>query len=120
MALSRREKRIIRQKRVRVKVRGSAAQPRLCVFRGLKHISVQVIDDLAGHTLLAASTLSPELKGKLKKTSDKEAAKEVGKLIGQKCKDKGIAKVVFDRNGFLFHGRVKAVAEGAREAGLKF
>jgi large subunit ribosomal protein L18 len=120
MGLSRREKRVVRQVRVRDKVRGTKERPRLCVYRSLKHISVQVIDDIQAHTLIAVSTLSPELKGKLKKTADKAAAKEVGKLAGEKCKDKNIKKVVFDRNGFLFHGRIKAVADGAREAGLEF
>jgi large subunit ribosomal protein L18 len=120
MVLARREKRIIRQKRVRNKVLGTTERPRLCVYRSLKHISAQVIDDSKGHTVLSLTTLSPELKEKLKKTSDKQAAKELGMLIGQKCKEKNINKVVFDRNGFLYHGRVKAVADGAREAGLKF
>lgn len=120
MKLSRREKRIIRQIRVRKRVQGTSERPRLCVFRSHKHIYVQVIDDTKGHTLLAISTLSPELRDKLKKTSDKSAAKEIGKAIAQKCLEKGITKVVFDRNGFLYHGRVQAVAEGAREAGLNF
>jgi large subunit ribosomal protein L18 len=120
MALTRRQKRLIRQKRVRTRVKGSAERPRLCVYRSLKHISAQLIDDSRGHTLLALSTLSKEMKGKVKKTRSKEAAKELGKLLGEKCLEKGIQNVVFDRNGFLFHGRVKAVADGAREAGLKF
>ena len=120
MSLSRREKRIIRRKRVRTQVRGSAERPRLCVYRSLRNISAQLIDDMQGHTLVALSTLSPELKGKLKKPGNKDAAKELGKLVAEKCKEKGIKKVVFDRNGFLFHGRVKAVADGAREAGLEF
>jgi large subunit ribosomal protein L18 len=120
MALSRNEKRVIRQKRVRRKVRGRTDRPRLCVYRSLKHIYVQVIDDAAGRTLLAASTLSPELKGKLKSTKNKDAAKEVGKLVAEKAKAAGIVKVVFDRNGFLFHGRVKLLADAAREAGLEF
>jgi len=120
MALNRQEKRVIRQRRVRRKVRGSAQRPRLCVFRSLAHIYVQVIDDAAGKTLIAASTLSPELKGKLKSTKDKEAAKQVGKLLAEKAKAAGISQVVFDRNGFLYHGRIKFLADAAREAGLEF
>ncbi len=120
MSLTRRQKRVIRQKRVRTKVLGSTERPRLCVYRSLKNISAQLIDDSKGHTVLALSTLSPELKAKIKKGTNKDAAKELGKMLADKCKEKGIAQVVFDRNGFLFHGRVKAVADGAREAGLKF
>ncbi|HUT54040.1 MAG TPA: 50S ribosomal protein L18 [bacterium] len=120
MALNSVEKRIIRQRRVRRKVRGVAQRPRLCVFRSTKHIYVQVIDDAAGKTLAAASTLSPELKGKLKSTKDKDAAKEVGKLVAEKAQAAGIKKVVFDRNGFLYHGRIKLLADAAREAGLEF
>jgi len=120
MGMARKERRKIRQVRVRKNVRGSAERPRLCVFKSLQHIYAQVIDDNEGRTLVAISTLSPELKKELKKSKDKKAAKEVGKLIGTKCKEKGIKKVVFDRNGFIYHGRVKALAEGAREAGLEF
>mgnify|MGYP000377391383 FL=1 len=108
-----------RQARVRKKVRGTDTKPRLCVFRSNKHTYVQVISDQSGRTLAAASTLSPELRD-LDKTGNKDAAKRVGELIGRKCKELGIETVVFDRNGFLYHGRVRAVAEGAREAGLKF
>ena len=107
-----------RKRSIRKKVEGSVARPRLSVYRSLNHIYAQVIDDVSGKTLVAASTLSPELKdGKGKK---KELAKEVGKLLAKKCKDQKIAAVVFDRNGFMYHGRVAAVAEGAREGGLKF
>lgn len=120
MKLSRRERREIRQIRVRKKVRGTPERPRLCVFRSQKHIYAQVIDDTIGHTLVAVSSLSPEFKGKLKKTGDKSAAQEIGKAIAQKCLAKGIKKVVFDRNGFLYHGRVQALADAAREAGLEF
>jgi len=120
MKLSRKEKRLIRQARVRKKVRGDLNRPRLCVFRSHKHIYVQIIDDTQGHTLLTVSSLSPEFKGKLKKTGDKTAAKEIGKAVAKKCLEKGINKVVFDRNGFLYHGRVKTIADAAREAGLKF
>ena len=104
-----------RQVRVRGKLRGDAARPRLCVFRSEKHIYVQVISDETGETLLTTSTLTPEVRGRLQKTTNVAAAKIVGKL----CIEKGIKAAVFDRNGFLYHGRVRAVAEGAREAGLK-
>jgi len=120
MKTGRREKRVIRQIRVRKNVRGTAQRPRLCVFRSDKHIYAQIIDDSLGHTLLTVSSLSPDLKGKLKKTGNKEAAKAVGNAVAQKCLEKGIKQVVFDRNGFLYHGRVQVVAEAAREAGLKF
>ncbi len=110
----------IRQRRVRKRVRGTAARPRLCVFRSNKHIYTQVIADDDGKTLVAISTLTPELRERLKKTGNAAAAHEVGKLVGQACLEKGISSVVFDRNGWLYHGRVKALADGAREAGLKF
>ena len=107
-----------RHYRLRRRLSGTAERPRLAVFRSLNHIYAQVIDDVSGKTLAAASTLSPELaKGKGKK---KELAKEVGKLVAKKCQEAKIATVVFDRNGFMYHGRVAAVAEGAREGGLKF
>ena len=110
--------RLRRKAHIRKKVEGSQERPRLSVYRSLNHIYAQVIDDVSGKTLAAASTLSPELKdGKGKK---KELAKEVGKLVAKKCQEKQIAAVVFDRNGFMYHGRVAAVAEGAREGGLKF
>ncbi len=120
MALNRLEKRSIRQKRVRKKVRGTTERPRLCVYRSLNHFYVQVIDDVQGKTLVAASTLDKDLKGDLASTRDKEAAKAVGKKVAQKSKAAGIEQVVFDRNGFLYHGRIKLLAEAAREAGLKF
>jgi len=114
------ERRKIRQRRVRRKVKGTSDRPRLCVFRSLGHIYAQVIDDVEGKTLTSASTISPELKGKFKGSVNKEAAKAVGALVAEKSKEAGISKVVFDRNGFLYHGRVKALADGAREAGLEF
>jgi len=101
-------------------VKGTSERPRLCVYKSLKNIYVQVIDDDQGKTLAAASTLSPELKGKLKSSRDVEAAKAVGKLLAEKTKSAGIDKVVFDRNGFLYHGRLKQLAEAAREGGLEF
>ena len=107
-----------RKAHIRKRVEGSTERPRLSVYRSLNHIYAQVIDDTSGKTLAAASTLSAELKdGKGKK---KEQAKEVGKLVAKKCKDAKIEAVVFDRNGFMYHGRIAAVAEGAREGGLKF
>lgn len=109
-----------RRERVRKKIVGTDERPRLCVYRSLKHIYAQVISDESGRTLVAASTLSKGLREKLEKTKSTGAAREVGRLIAQKCKEKGIHKVIFDRNGFLYHGRVKALAEGAREGGLIF
>ena len=112
------ELRLRRKAHIRKKVEGSQERPRLSVYRSLNHIYAQVIDDTSGKTLAAASTLSPELKdGKGKK---RELAKEVGKLVAKKCQAAQIAAVVFDRNGFMYHGRIAAVAEGAREGGLKF
>ncbi len=109
-----------RKKRVRKKIRGTPERPRLCVYRSLKHIYAQIIDDVAGRTLVAASTLDKELRGKLDGLKKTEKAREVGKLIAKRAIEKGIKKVVFDRNGFLYHGRVKALADGAREGGLEF
>lgn len=107
-----------RKQRIRKKLSGTAGRPRLSIHRSLNHIYVQAIDDMTGSTLLSAS--SSELKGKTKGTGNKEAAKLVGELIAQKCKEKGIETVVFDRSGYIYHGRVKALAEAARAAGLKF
>jgi len=112
--------RALRKKRVRKRVKGTDASPRLCIYRSSKHLYVQVVSDESGQTLATASTLSAELRTTLKKTATVEAAKGVGTLIAQKCQEKGIHRVVFDRNGFLYHGRVRAVAEAAREAGLQF
>ncbi|PLV55651.1 50S ribosomal protein L18 [Thermotoga sp. SG1] len=117
---SRNERRIRRHRRVRKKVFGTPERPRLCVFRSNKHIYAQIIDDTIGHTLVSASTLDPELREKLQKTWNIEAAKEVGLLIGKRAIEKGIKKVVFDRGGYKYHGRIKALADGAREAGLEF
>ncbi|MGO9058829.1 MAG: 50S ribosomal protein L18 [Candidatus Binataceae bacterium] len=120
MASERVENRLARQSRVRRKVRGNEQVPRLSVYRSLHHIYVQVISDESGRTLVAASTLSPDLRGALKGTRDLSAAKLVGKTIAARCQEKGINQVIFDRNGFLYHGRIKALADAAREAGLKF
>ncbi|WP_208026687.1 50S ribosomal protein L18 [Rhabdothermincola sediminis] len=117
-AKQKREARIRRHRRVRKQVRGTAARPRLAVFRSNRHISAQVIDDVAGRTLAAASTLEPELRGA--GTGNKVAAAAVGRLVAERAKAAGVDKVVFDRGGFLYHGRVAAVADAAREAGLEF
>jgi large subunit ribosomal protein L18 len=109
-----------RKNRVRKKVNGNPACPRLNVFRSNKHMYAQIIDDVSGRTRVAASTRSPELKGKLKGTGNREAAKQVGLLVARQCLAQQITRVVFDRNGFLYHGRVKALADSAREGGLKF
>ncbi len=110
--------RLKRSKRLRKKIVGNPDMPRLCVFRSLNHIYAQAIDDKSGKTLISASSL--EVKEKAKKTGNREAAKLVGELIAEKCKQKGIDAVRFDRSGYLYHGRVKALAEAARAAGLKF
>lgn len=109
-----------RRRRIRMKVVGSAQKPRLCVYRSENHIYAQAIDDAHGRTLVAASSLDTEVRGKLKSAGNKDAAKVVGELVARKCKEKGIETVVFDRGGYLYHGRVKALAEAARAAGLKF
>jgi large subunit ribosomal protein L18 len=105
---------------IRKRIHGTADRPRLCVYKSEKHIYVQIIDDDKGHTLVAASTLDKEIRDTLKKTWNKEAAREVGKLAGKKALEKGIKKVVFDRGGYRYHGRIKELADGAREAGLEF
>jgi len=112
--------RVRKHERVRKRIKGTTERPRLNVFRSLHHIYAQVIDDTTGKTLVAASTLDPAVKGKLKSYGNKDAAKEVGKLVAQKAVDAGIKQVVFDRGGYLYHGRVKELAEAAREAGLEF
>ena len=114
------EARARRRKRVRKKVKGTAERPRLSVFRSLRHIYAQVIVDTTGQTLTSASTLNKEIRGTLRQTGNTEAAKKVGELIARRSIDKGITEVVFDRDGYLFHGRVKALAEAAREHGLIF
>ncbi len=109
--------RLKRHKRVRAKIKGTAERPRLNVFRSSTNIYAQLIDDVAGVTLAAASTLDKEISGN---GGNKEAAKKVGKLIAERAAQKNITEVVFDRGGYIFHGRVKELAEGAREGGLKF
>ena len=116
--LEKQQKRYRRHKRIRAKISGTAEVPRLCVFRSNKHIYAQLVDDEKGKTLVAVSDL--EIETKKKKITKKEKALEVGKLIAKKAMEKKIKKVVFDRGGYKYHGRVKALAEGAREGGLKF
>ena len=107
-----------RHRRVRKKVRGTPERPRLAVFRSNRHVSAQVIDDLNGRTLAAASTLEAELRGQ--PTGNVTAATAVGQLLGSRARAAGVTRVVFDRGGFLYHGRVAAVAEAARQTGLEF
>jgi large subunit ribosomal protein L18 len=112
--------RLRRKKSIRKRISGSAERPRLSVFRSRMHIYAQVIDDASGRTLAEASTLSPELRGQGEGKKKSEMAQLVGKLVAQRCLEKEIESVVFDRNGFIYHGRIKAVADAAREGGLKF
>jgi large subunit ribosomal protein L18 len=109
-----------RHRRVRGKVEGTAQRPRLNIFRSLDNIYAQVIDDVAGHTLASASTVDKEAAKQVAGKNKVEAAKIVGKLLGERAKTAGINSVVFDRGGYRYHGRVAALAEGAREAGLEF
>jgi large subunit ribosomal protein L18 len=109
-----------RKLRIRRKIQGTSERPRLSVFRSLKHIYAQVVDDVAGKTLAHASTLSKDVKPQAGDATKSDAAKLVGKTIAAQLKAKGVTKVVFDRNGYLYHGRIKALAEAAREAGLEF
>ena len=112
--------RLKRHKRVRAKISGTADRPRLCVYRSNAHISAQIIDDVNGITLVAASSLDKELKAELENGGNKEAAKKVGEVLAKRALEKGIEVVCFDRGGFLYHGRVAELAAGAREGGLKF
>jgi len=109
-----------RHTRLRVKVVGTASRPRLCVFRSLKHIYVQVIDDSSGRTLVSASSLDPEFRDKNSGITKVKGAELVGSLIGRRVLYNGVSQVVFDRGGYKYHGRVKALAEAARQAGLQF
>jgi large subunit ribosomal protein L18 len=117
---NKREARYKRHYRVRLKVSGTDSKPRLCVFRSLNHIYAQVIDDSQGHTLVAASTNEPEIKGDATGKSKTGKAELVGSLLAKRAVSKGISQVSFDRGGFKYHGRVKALAEAARQGGLKF
>ncbi|MCO6452838.1 MAG: 50S ribosomal protein L18 [Caldilineales bacterium] len=116
----RRVARLQRHQRVRKHIAGTSARPRLAIYRSLQHVYAQVIDDDAGHTVVAASSLDPEIRQQIQEGTKKDEAAAVGKLIGRRALDAGIETVVFDRGGFPYHGRVKALAEAAREAGLKF
>lgn len=118
--ISRNKIRVRKHKRIRSKISGTAERPRLFVFRSLSQTYAQIIDDEAGNTLVSASSLDSELKDKLSSGGNVQAAVEVGKLIAKRALDKDITNVVFDRGGYIYHGRVKALAEAAREAGLKF
>jgi large subunit ribosomal protein L18 len=109
-----------RKLRIRKRISGDTERPRLSVFRSAKHIYAQVIDDTSGKTLAHASTLSKELKGSLDGKNKSDEAKAVGELIAKLCKAQKVAKVVFDRNGYIYHGRIKALADAARKAGLQF
>ena len=117
---SRNDRRVARHARIRKNLSGTPDMPRLCVFRSNKNIFAQIIDDVNGVTLASASTIDKELKADIKYGGNKEAAKAVGEAIAKRALAKGIETVCFDRGGFLYHGRVKELAEGAREAGLKF
>jgi large subunit ribosomal protein L18 len=120
MAIKNLEGRARRKRRIRKKVNGTPERPRLSVFRSAKHIYAQVVDDVDGKTLASASTVAKDLRGGLGEGNKSAAAKKVGALLAEQCKSKGITKVVFDRNGYLYHGRIKALADAAREAGLDF
>lgn len=115
-----RQARFKRHQRVRQKVSGTGSRPRLCIFRSLNHIYAQVIDDVQGHTLTAASTMDAEIKGSANGKSKTGKAELVGALLAQRAAEKGITQVAFDRGGYKYHGRIKALAEAAREGGLKF
>ena len=119
MLRQKRRKRI--KKHIRKRIQGTAQRPRLTVYRSIKSIYAQLVDDSAGKTILSVSSISKDLRDKTKKANGKiEVAKIVGQVVGEEASKRKIEKVVFDRNGYLYHGRVKAVADGAREAGLKF
>ena len=117
---SRNDMRVVRHERLRRTLSGTAAVPRMAVFHSLSHIYVQIIDDERGHTLAAASTLEKSIRESMKATCNMDAAKAIGKLAAERAKAKGIESVVFDRGGHMYHGKVKALADAAREAGLKF
>lgn len=117
---NRNKSRLRRHLRVRKKIVGSAERPRLNVFRSGKHIYAQIIDDLKGVTLVSASTVDKQLRGEITNGGNVEAARKVGEAIAKRAQQNGITKVVFDRGGYLYHGRVKALADAAREAGLEF
>ena len=109
-----------RRRRIRKKISGSDQRPRLSVFRSNRHIYGQIVDDLNGVTIAAASSLDTDMQENLEGKDKMDRAKEIGRVLGARAKEKGVERVVFDRNGYLYHGRVAAVADGAREAGLNF
>jgi large subunit ribosomal protein L18 len=115
-----RELRIRRHRRLRKTVSGNEQRPRLCIFRSNVHIYAQVIDDMAGHTLVAASTTEPDVRKQIEGQSKFDQAQTVGKIVAERALQAGLTKIVFDRGGYRYHGRVKALAEAAREAGLSF
>ena len=117
---SRQEVRVKKHMKIRNRFSGTAERPRLAVFRSNNHMYAQIIDDTVGNTLLAASTVEKEVKAELEKTNNVDAAAYLGKVIAKRAMDKGISEVVFDRGGFLYHGKIEALAEAAREAGLVF
>ncbi|MBT9253563.1 MAG: 50S ribosomal protein L18 [Brockia lithotrophica] len=117
---SRNELRKVRHRRLRKKVVGTPERPRLSVYRSLRYIYAQIIDDTRGHTLVAASSLEPEIRSGLASTKDVEASRRVGEVIARRALEKGITRVVFDRGGYPYHGRIQALADAAREAGLEF
>lgn len=118
--LDKRHARLKRHFRVRKKLSGTSERPRLCIFKSLNHIYAQIVDDATGKTILTLSTLSADVREKVKYGGNIEAAKIVGKELGKKALENNVSKVVFDRGGYPYHGRVKALAESAREAGLVF
>ncbi len=121
IATKRRESRIRRHRRVRKKIAGTGERPRLCVYRSLKHIYAQIIDDSNGRCLITVSSLSAEVRDRRAEAKGKAGLSQiVGKMVAEKAREKGIESVAFDRGGYLYHGRVKALADGAREGGLKF
>ena len=117
---SRQEIRVKKHMKIRNRFSGTAERPRLAVFRSNNHVYAQVIDDVAGKTLVSASTLEKDIKAELKNTDDTDAATKVGEVVAKRALEKGIKAVVFDRGGYIYHGKVKALADAAREAGLEF
>ena len=117
---SRQEIRVKKHMKIRNRFSGTAERPRLAVFRSNNHVYAQVIDDVAGKTLVSASTLEKDIKAELKNTDDTDAATKVGEIVAKRALEKGIKAVVFDRGGYIYHGKVEALAEAARKAGLEF
>ncbi len=112
--------RLRRHRRIRTRVQGTPDRPRLNVYRSLRHIYAQLIDDTVGHTILAVSTLDPEVRAQVSKSNKTRQAEQVGKTLAERAREQGVQKVVFDRGGDRYHGRIKALAEGARAGGLQF